>query len=1217
MRLFNPINLVPLTLIFAATTATAQIIPDNSLGSENSVVTPNVNIRGIPSDRIDGGAVRGSNLFHSFEEFNVEEGRGAYFSNPDNIINILTRVTGGNISEILGTLGVLGNANLFLINPSGIVFGPNARLDVGGSFFASTADGILFENGFEFAASNPEAPPLLTINIPIGLNIRENPGTIVNQATLTTLEDGSSLRNDAGFLVPQGLNIPQNKTLALVGGDVLFNNGVAISPGSQIELGGLSEPGIIELANVGKNANTPILQFPNNIQRGNVALTNQSQINVRSNEGRDINIKARNFEMSGGSIIRAGFDQGLGVAEARGGDININAQENVLLADNSFISNIIDIDSFGEPGDINIETSSLLMENGAEISASTFGPGNSGSVSILATNSVELSNATIFSSAAVGAVGNGGTVEIITENLLLSNGSQVITDTSGEGNAGNITVQAKSIEITGSSPDDSEIISGFFADVMETGIGNGGTITIETEQLLLSDGARISSSTFGQGNAGLVSILATDSVELLGSSIISNVVEGGTGNANTVNIETRNLLVSGGSQIQSLTFGNGDAGNINIKAESIELTGTSADGLESSIITASSRSGEGNSGNIIIEAERLRITDGSGIIASATGRGNAGTIFIKATDIQLFGFAPNSTNPSFLSASVEEQGTGNSGNIIIETARLLLEDGGLIRVRNTANTPGNSGQVLIIASESVRLNNAVGINTDTVGPTNAAPITIFTRSLSIEGRSGIAANSGTPENPTETGQGGEISIFASEEVQLRGGNQTDETAIISSVTFGGGRAGKVRIETGQLVVDKGLISVLSNDTASGNAGNIEVFASDFVELSRVQSGLLAATDGVGNAGNITVETPELVLKDEASIGVGSLSGSGNAGNIRIESNQLFIQDEANVLAATTDGGGDAGNININSSESVEIRGRGSIIATTQGSGNAGNVRIETEQFQLRDGGSVNVDSTASGIPGNIDISANETLLNNQAQLNASSEAGQGGNIRLQSDDIRLLNESRIFASGSDSGQTFEGNVDIDTNLLVLLQQSRILTDAFNPTGGSNITIRPLGNSELGLLQSQDSIINAAGELSIDDTLNFDPPETPEVEFIDPRTLIAQDPCKQGQDSEFIITGRGGIAPNPTQALTSIEGLVELESPLIQPVTPQSNFSSEPPQQQSQNRENNSENNTVDSREIIPARGWIKNENGDIILVGYDPTQTGVQRQQYNPLSCQS
>src|SRR5512136_264585 len=89
--------------------ASAQAIPDATLGKESSVLTPNVNINGLPSDRIDGGAIRGANLFHSFQEFNVGEGRGVYFSNPAGIANILMRVTGGNNSRILGTLGVLGS----------------------------------------------------------------------------------------------------------------------------------------------------------------------------------------------------------------------------------------------------------------------------------------------------------------------------------------------------------------------------------------------------------------------------------------------------------------------------------------------------------------------------------------------------------------------------------------------------------------------------------------------------------------------------------------------------------------------------------------------------------------------------------------------------------------------------------------------------------------------------------------------------------------------------------------------------------------------------------------------------------------------------------------------------------------------------------------------------------------------------------------------------
>ncbi|MBD0313607.1 MAG: filamentous hemagglutinin N-terminal domain-containing protein, partial [Microcoleus sp. T3-bin5] len=159
--------------------AIAQIIPDNSLGPESSRTVPDT-INNLPSDRITGGAIRGVNLFHSLREFSIPEGRGAYFENPSGIANIFTRVTGGNPSNILGNLGVLGNSNLFLINPKGIVFGPNAQLDLRGSFVGSSASGVVFNNGFEFSSANPQTVPLLAINIPVGLRFRDTPGAIVN-----------------------------------------------------------------------------------------------------------------------------------------------------------------------------------------------------------------------------------------------------------------------------------------------------------------------------------------------------------------------------------------------------------------------------------------------------------------------------------------------------------------------------------------------------------------------------------------------------------------------------------------------------------------------------------------------------------------------------------------------------------------------------------------------------------------------------------------------------------------------------------------------------------------------------------------------------------------------------------------------------------------------------------------------------------------------------
>ncbi|WP_366517191.1 filamentous hemagglutinin N-terminal domain-containing protein [Microcoleus sp. PH2017_09_SFU_O_A] len=184
-------------LLFPAS-AIAQIIPDSTLGAESSRLVPDT-INNLPSDRISGGATRGSNLFHSFRSFNIGEGRGLYFENPSAVSNIFTRVTGGQPSNILGTLGVQGNANLFLINPKGIVFGPNARLDLRGSFVASTADSIVFNNGFEFSTNTGQTSPLLTVNIPVGLRFRDNPGTIVNQSTATgtvNLPAGSNFSTD-------------------------------------------------------------------------------------------------------------------------------------------------------------------------------------------------------------------------------------------------------------------------------------------------------------------------------------------------------------------------------------------------------------------------------------------------------------------------------------------------------------------------------------------------------------------------------------------------------------------------------------------------------------------------------------------------------------------------------------------------------------------------------------------------------------------------------------------------------------------------------------------------------------------------------------------------------------------------------------------------------------------------------------------------------------
>lgn len=220
--------------------ALAQIRPDGTLGAESSVVTPLA-----PSSTVNvlsGGARRGANLFHSFEQFSVPTGGTAYFNNALDIQNIISRVTGESISNIDGLIQANGTANLFVLNPNGIIFGPNASLNIGGSFLGSTASAINFTDGTQFSATAHPTTLLLTISIPIGLQYGGNAGIVQvqgnGQGTRTTTE---LIDNTVG------LRVEPNQTLALVGGNVALSGGTLKTAGGRIELGSVAGAGLVNL----------------------------------------------------------------------------------------------------------------------------------------------------------------------------------------------------------------------------------------------------------------------------------------------------------------------------------------------------------------------------------------------------------------------------------------------------------------------------------------------------------------------------------------------------------------------------------------------------------------------------------------------------------------------------------------------------------------------------------------------------------------------------------------------------------------------------------------------------------------------------------------------------------------------------------------------------------------------------------------------------------
>ncbi|MFM6351420.1 MAG: filamentous hemagglutinin N-terminal domain-containing protein [Dolichospermum sp.] len=795
-------------LIVAANTniVKAQLTPDNTVGS----TTRSDTVKGLTSDIIEGGATRGTNLFHSFTNFNVDAGKGVYFSNPTDINNILTRVTGSSQSNIFGTLGVLGNANLFLINPNGISFGPNAQLDLKGSFVASTADKIVFDN-YQFTTTNPTAPPLLTVNIPLGLGFRNNPGDINIDLKGSTLE----------FNNGQGLKVPQDKTLALIGGNVNINgNGVdaeglragILSPGSRVQLGGLTQTGTV---NFNENFYST---FPQGVTRGNVSLSNGAEINVRAAGGGSITINSRNLNVNENSRVRGGIQKNLGSVNAQAGDIDINNIEQVTI-DNAVISNIVDEFGKGNAGDINIHTSSLILKNGSTINTSVF---------------------------AASSEGNGGNITIDTANLTLENGGYISADIYGKGNAGNMAIQAtQGVNVRG------RLTSG----VTRTGDGNGGGITIDTSTLTLENAGIISADISGKGNAGNVVIKATQGVNVRGG-LSSSVFNTGEGDSGGITIDTSTLTLENGGFISTSTYGKGDAGNIAIKA----TQGVTIGGFLSSGVTAK---GEGNSGDITITTPTLNLENGGIISTSTSGKGNAGNIAIKASQgVNVRGW---------LSSDVKGTAQGNSGGITIDTSTLTLKNGGRI----TASTfgQGNAGNIAIKATQGVNVNigGLLSSGVTATGEGNSGGITIDTSTLTLEKGGFISAGT------FGKGNAGNIAIQATQGVTVGG-------FLSSGVTDTGvGNSGGITIDTSTLTLENdGIIS--ASTFGKGDAGKIEIQATEGVNVGGELNSDVFNDTAVGNGGSITIDTSTLTLEKGGIISA-STFGKGNAGNIAIKASQ--------------------------------------------------------------------------------------------------------------------------------------------------------------------------------------------------------------------------------------------------------------------------------------------------------------------------------------------
>ena len=749
-----------LLVILPQITARSQIVPDATLPN-NSIVTPNGNTL-----RIDGGTTAGSNLFHSFREFSVPTGNEAFFNNALAIENIITRVTGNNLSNIDGLIRANSGANLFLLNPNGIVFGPNARLEIGGSFLASTANSLLFEDGKFFSATEPNGLPLLTINVPMGLQYGNNNGKIEVQGIghqiiaqpITLFEQEINFQLQTPFVQTPGvtgLQITPRKTLALIGNDITFRGGTVTAPGGHIELGSVRE-GLVTIDEDWTFNYDRVTSF------GEIALSKLSLADASGFDSGSMQVRGQNLEMSDGSLLLIS-----NFGEMPDSLLNLQIEDSIKVSginpERPLVTAIL-TQSFGEGAGsaIAIKTQNLTIEKDAFVATRSYSNGEAGSVNIKVDNDLfvgGVSSIPGLSSSSLStfllASGDGREFRVDARRIVANNGGAIGPISYGNSQTnGTAYINSETIILRGFNPFTltPTIIGNIIAGVTDNHPENPqlgeaetiGNLLINASIIRLQDGGHITSDTTGNRNGGSVIINASELIEisgtipqgirssLIGASAIANdeitqsfgslPFDVATGNAGNVTINTNKLLINNEGRITVEHQGIGNPGLLTINANEtlIETEGN---------INASSNSGK--FGNIILNASNLTLRTGGHITTEAQQDGDGGNIEIAANNLTLL-------DDSRITANAFQ---GRGGNIAIATQGLFQSPDSAITASSNLGINGivtisnpefDSSSVLLQLSDEL---------TDKSDQINIACRDIDKSSFIVTGRGGI------PESP--------------------------------------------------------------------------------------------------------------------------------------------------------------------------------------------------------------------------------------------------------------------------------------------------------------------------------------------------------------------------------------------------------------------------------------------------------------------------------------
>lgn len=637
----------------------AQIVPDNTLGSSNAIIEKNGN-----NISIIGGLQVGKNLFQSFQRFNIDSNQNAIFNAPNQINNIFSRVTGNEASSLLGIISSSGNQNIFFLNPNGIIFSANSRVNINGSFFATTGNSFSFLDGSYYNANGTSRfinPSDFVIQF-------ENPGDIVvNNIGHNTRETNLI----TPLLQNTNLGISSNNTIGLIGGNVFLTGGILSSDSSNIYIGS------IKLGSVEFNFDKEwIPNFSNSLSLGKISLDKTSLIST-TNKG-SIYLLGSQINLSDNSGILHFTDN-----TTDPGIVSIVASDSLNLSSinsNGSFRSIISIEAVGnkKSATLLIDSRDINILDGSVIGSKVFQNSTGGKIIVRASGKIKISGSNpnlLFSNqfSALASVtlgtGDSGEVTVNANSIDLLNGGNIGTATFNFGNSGNVIVTAdEDINVQG-------VAANSFAPstigASSFGSGNGGRVTITTGNLNVNFGGRVGTSAFSSGNAGDLLVTAQNSISLTGlennlqitslesAVLIDPVLQSlyplppiPSGTAGNITVTAPNISLRKGAQIIAINQGSGNGGKLKISAKN-------RINLQDSSILASTSSGNG--GNTEINTNIL-IQKNSNISSSASRFGNGGNTTIIARGIA-------GDYKSTITANADQ---GFGGNINIDTLALVF-----------------------------------------------------------------------------------------------------------------------------------------------------------------------------------------------------------------------------------------------------------------------------------------------------------------------------------------------------------------------------------------------------------------------------------------------------------------------------------------------------------------------------------------------------------------